>query len=40
VDALGPEASHAALDIAGDVRLARALLAGLSAVAGRIAAVA
>jgi DNA-binding HxlR family transcriptional regulator len=40
VRALGPQGSDAELDITGDPRLARALLAGLSAVAVRLAAVA
>ncbi|MDQ4041387.1 MAG: helix-turn-helix transcriptional regulator [Actinomycetota bacterium] len=40
VDSLGPEASGAGLDIGGDLRLAHALLAGLSAEAARMAAVA
>jgi hypothetical protein len=40
VHALGPEGSDAALEISGDARLAHALLAGLSAVAARMAAVA
>jgi DNA-binding HxlR family transcriptional regulator len=40
IQALGPEASDAELTITGDARLAHALLAGLSAVAGRLAAVA